>query len=174
MTGPLPPLLDSVVSGGTPERRFPRVLIDPMLLCPDKGLVLPTTLNIEQTASTARFFILSLPNNEISKKFPFAIFKALQAIGEPKSVKKMRSGDLLAETQSNIQSTSYLSAKTFLDSPLLVTLHKFLNSCRGVLSEPDLLCTSDAEILEGFSDQGVVQARRITLNKMLPLFQLNT
>ncbi|GFX81831.1 hypothetical protein TNCV_2570311 [Trichonephila clavipes] len=72
MTGTLPPLLDSVVGGGTPERRFSRVLMDPMLLCP-------------------------------------------------------------------------------------VTPHKSLNSCRGVISEPDMLCTSDAEILEGFSDQGVVQ-----------------
>ncbi|GFV21277.1 uncharacterized protein TNCV_4323171 [Trichonephila clavipes] len=77
----------------------------------------------------------------------------------------MRSGDLLVETQSNIQSTFYLSAKTFLDSPLLVTPNKSLNYCRGVISEPDLLCTSDAEILEGFSDQGVVQIRRLLLKK---------
>ncbi|GFY05273.1 uncharacterized protein TNCV_2207191 [Trichonephila clavipes] len=28
---------------------------------------------------------------------------------------------------------------------------------RGVISEPDLLCTSEAEILDGFSDQGVTQ-----------------
>ncbi|GFS95824.1 uncharacterized protein TNCV_2259061 [Trichonephila clavipes] len=69
----------------------------------------------------------------------------------------MRSGDLLVETKSDNQSTSYLSAKTFLDSHLLVTPNKSLNSCRGVISEPDLLCTSDAEIIEGFSDQGVVQ-----------------
>ncbi|GFX25510.1 RNase H domain-containing protein [Trichonephila clavipes] len=32
----------------------------------------------------------------------------------------------------------------------------------GVFSEPDLLSTPDAEILEGFSDQGVIQVRRIT------------
>ncbi|GFT26476.1 RNA-directed DNA polymerase from mobile element jockey [Trichonephila clavipes] len=165
LTGTLPPLLDSGVGGGTPGRNYVRVLMDPNILCPGKGLVLPTTLNIEQTASTARFFILSLPNNEMSKKSPSAIFKALQAIGEPKSVKKMHSGDLLVETQSNIQSKSHLSAKTFLDSPLLVIPHKSLNTCRGVISEPDLLCTSDAEILEGFSDQGVVQVRRITLKK---------
>ncbi|GFX59203.1 uncharacterized protein TNCV_937181 [Trichonephila clavipes] len=111
----------------------------------------------------------------MSKESPFAIFTALQVIGEPKSVKKMQSGDLLVETKSNIQSISYLSAKTFLDSPLLVTPHKSLNSCRGVISEPDLLCTSDAEILEGFSDQGVVQVRRITFKKdaaIIPTIQI--
>ncbi|GFU55469.1 hypothetical protein TNCV_2812851 [Trichonephila clavipes] len=71
----------------------------------------------------------------------------------------MHSGDLLVETTSAIQSKLYLSAKIFQDSPLLVTPHKSLNSSRGVISAPDLLCTSETEILEGFSDQGVVQVR---------------
>ncbi|GFW17472.1 putative RNA-directed DNA polymerase from transposon BS [Trichonephila clavipes] len=83
---------------------------------------------------------------------PCAIFKPLQGIGEPKSVKKMHSGDLLIGTTSTIQSKSYLSAKTFLVSFLLVTPLKSLNSSRGVISEPDLLCPSETEILEGFSD----------------------
>ncbi|GFY04683.1 uncharacterized protein TNCV_419391 [Trichonephila clavipes] len=77
----------------------------------------------------------------------------------------MKSADLLVETNSAVQSTSCLSAKTFLDSPLIVTPLKSLNSSRGVISEPDFLYTSEAEILEGFSDQGVVQFRRITLKK---------
>ncbi|GFW49658.1 uncharacterized protein TNCV_357611 [Trichonephila clavipes] len=42
--------------------------------------------------------------------------------------------------------------------PVTVFPHKSLNSCRGVISEPDLLGTSDSEILEGFSDQGVTQS----------------
>ncbi|GFU90527.1 uncharacterized protein TNCV_2574601 [Trichonephila clavipes] len=87
----------------------------------------------------------------MSEKSPFAIFKALQAIGEPKSVKKMRSGDLLVETTSAIQSKSYLSTKHFLDSTLTVTPHRSLNFSRGVISEPDLLTTPYAEILDAFS-----------------------
>ncbi|GFX62105.1 RNA-directed DNA polymerase from mobile element jockey [Trichonephila clavipes] len=101
----------------------------------------------------------------MSEKSPFAIFKALQAIGEPKSVKKMRSGDLLVETKSAIQSKSYLSTKHFLDSTLTVTPHRSLNFSRGVISEPDLLTSPDAEIPDGFSDQGVIQVRRITIKK---------
>ncbi|GFV44867.1 uncharacterized protein TNCV_1340751 [Trichonephila clavipes] len=78
----------------------------------------------------------------------------------------MKSGDLFIETNSAVQSKSYLSAKTFLDSPLLVTPHKSLNSSLGVISEPDLLYTSEAAVLEGVvSDQGVVQVRRNTLKK---------
>ncbi|GFT51120.1 RNA-directed DNA polymerase from mobile element jockey [Trichonephila clavipes] len=86
----------------------------------------------------------------------FAIHKALIGIGgEPKSVKKLRSGDLLIETSSAVQTKSFLLAKSFLGSPANITPHKSLNSSRGVISEPDLLTTSDAEILEGFSSQGV-------------------
>ncbi|GFW40952.1 hypothetical protein TNCV_4370001 [Trichonephila clavipes] len=70
----------------------------------------------------------------MSRKSSFTIFKTLQGSGEPKLLKKMHSGDLLVETTSAIQSKSYLSAKIFLDSPLLVTPHKSLNSSRGVIS----------------------------------------
>ncbi|GFU05708.1 uncharacterized protein TNCV_1005021 [Trichonephila clavipes] len=92
--------------------------------------------------------------------------KALVGIGgEPKSVKRLRSGDLLIETNSALQTKSFLLAKSFLDCPVSIVPHKSLNSCRGVISEPDLLTTTDAEILDGFSDQGVIQVRRITIKK---------
>ncbi|GFX10892.1 putative RNA-directed DNA polymerase from transposon BS [Trichonephila clavipes] len=85
--------------------------------------------------------------------------KAIQGIGgDPKSVKKLRSGDLLLETVSALQTKSFLLAKTFLDCPLKASPHKSLNSSRGVISEPDLICTPEAEILEGFSGQGVIQS----------------
>ncbi|GFW75347.1 putative RNA-directed DNA polymerase from transposon BS [Trichonephila clavipes] len=165
MTGTLPPLLDSVVGGGTPERSCIRVLMDPMLLCPGKGLVLSNP-NIDQISTNARFLLLSLPNNEMSSKSPFAIQKALVGIGgESKSVKRLRSGDLLIETLSAVQTKSFLLAKTFLNSPLIISPHKTLNSCDGVISEPYLLTTPEPEILDGFSDQGVIQVRKITIKR---------
>ncbi|GFU62247.1 putative RNA-directed DNA polymerase from transposon X-element [Trichonephila clavipes] len=57
-----------------------------------------------------------------------------------------------------------------MDSPLVVTPHRTLNSCRGVISESDLLCASETEILEGLSDQGVTQVRRIKIKKDSSLF----
>ncbi|GFT86619.1 uncharacterized protein TNCV_5123691 [Trichonephila clavipes] len=92
-------------------------------------------------------------------KSPFAMQKALAGIGgEPKSVKRLRSGDLLIETNSALQTKYFLLAKTFLNSPLIISPHKTLNSCRGLISEPDLLTTPESEILDGFSDQGVTQS----------------
>ncbi|GFV14069.1 putative RNA-directed DNA polymerase from transposon BS [Trichonephila clavipes] len=102
----------------------------------------------------------------MSTKSPFAIHKALLGIGgEPKSIKRLRSKDLLIETNSDLQTKSFLLAKTFLNSPVTISPHKTLNSCRGVISEPDLLSSPVSEILEGFSDQGVIQVRRMTVKK---------
>ncbi|GFU68165.1 uncharacterized protein TNCV_450231 [Trichonephila clavipes] len=104
-------------------------------------------------------------------KSPFAVHKALIGIsGEPKTVKGLRSGDLLIETNSAIQTKSFLLAKTFLNSPLIVTPHKSLNSCRGVISEPDLLTTSESEILEGFSDQARIYLLQLKLDILIAKF----
>ncbi|GFV12510.1 uncharacterized protein TNCV_764451 [Trichonephila clavipes] len=146
--------------------------MDPMLLCPGKGLVLPNH-NIDQIATYCRFLIL-YPNYEMTRKSPFAIQKAIHGIGgEPKSVKKLRSADLLIETVSALRTKYFLLAKTFLDCPLTASPHKSLNSSRGVIFEPDLMCTPEAKIFEGFSGQGVIQIRRITIKKMLKLFPRN-
>ncbi|GFW49934.1 RNase H domain-containing protein [Trichonephila clavipes] len=83
--------------------------------------------------------------------------------GEPKSVKRLRFGDLLIETNSALQTKSFLLAKSFLDCPDSVVPHKSLNSCRGVISESDLLTTTNAEILDGFSGQGVIQPDILTV-----------
>ncbi|GFU81369.1 uncharacterized protein TNCV_1380371 [Trichonephila clavipes] len=102
----------------------------------------------------------------MSSKSPFAIQKALVEIGgEPKSVKRLRSEDLLIETNSALQTKTFLLAKRFLNSPLIISPHKTLNSCRGAISEPDLLTTPESEILDGFSDQDVIQVRRITIKR---------
>ncbi|GFU43454.1 uncharacterized protein TNCV_53531 [Trichonephila clavipes] len=140
-------------------------VIDSLRPCLDKEPVLPRS-NVNGIAANTRFLILSFSNNDMSKQSPFAIHKALIGIGgEPNSVKRLRSGDLLIETNSALQTKSFLLAKSFLDSPITISPHKTLNSCRGVISESDLLTTPDTEILDGFSDQGVIQVRRITIKK---------
>ncbi|GFU36875.1 hypothetical protein TNCV_2670591 [Trichonephila clavipes] len=92
--------------------------------------------------------------------------------GEPKSVKRLRFGDLLVETNSAVQTKSFLLTKSFLDCSVPRNPHKSLNSYRGVISEPDLLCSSEAEILEGFSDQ--VRSEESLLQKKQQLFLPNT
>ncbi|GFX10886.1 putative RNA-directed DNA polymerase from transposon X-element [Trichonephila clavipes] len=112
---------------------------------PGKGLMLPN-LDVDKLSLHTRFLIISLANNEMSKVSPFAIQKALIGIGgEPKSVKRLRSGDLLIETNSALQTKSFLLAQHFLNSPVTISPHKTLNSCRGIISETDLLGTPDGK-----------------------------
>ncbi|GFU72684.1 hypothetical protein TNCV_193711 [Trichonephila clavipes] len=71
------------------------LFMDPTISCPGKRMVLPN-INIDTIDTNSRFLILSLPNQEMSRKLPFAIQKALKGIGgDPKSVKTLRSGDIL-------------------------------------------------------------------------------
>ncbi|GFV27663.1 uncharacterized protein TNCV_3523371 [Trichonephila clavipes] len=87
----------------------------------------------------------------MSKKSPFAIQTALKGIGgDPKSVRKLRSGDLLIETASDVQSKSFLIAKTFLDSTLTVTPHKSLNFSRGFISESDFCALQKQKFSKDF------------------------
>ncbi|GBN16949.1 hypothetical protein AVEN_253644-1 [Araneus ventricosus] len=123
-------------------------------------------IDIDKVSQTSRFLILSLPDNQLSKLSPFAIEKGLHALGgSPKSVKRLRSGDLLIETASVIQTKSFLLAKKFLDYQLSVTVHKALNSCRGVVSDKELMMASESEIIEGLSIQGMIAARRINIRR---------
>ncbi|GBN43111.1 hypothetical protein AVEN_100029-1 [Araneus ventricosus] len=127
---------------------------------------LPSTRTVDVISKTVRFLVLSVPINDLSKKSPFAIQKGLDGISKNlKSLKKLASGDLLLETGSALQSKAFLSAKTFLDLPVTITPHKTLNFCRGVVSDDELLFSSDEEILEGLSSQGVINVRRILTRK---------
>ncbi|GFW27607.1 uncharacterized protein TNCV_4283081 [Trichonephila clavipes] len=103
---------------------------------------------------------------------PMQLCPALLGIGgEPKSIKRFKSGDLLIETTSALlKKKSFFLAKTFLNSPVTITPHKTLNFCRGVISELDLLNIPDSEILEGFSDHCVIQVRRINIKKDSTVF----
>ncbi|GFV16476.1 uncharacterized protein TNCV_4785381 [Trichonephila clavipes] len=109
-------------------------LMDPMRLCMGEGFLLPK-INIDETATHARLLLLTLPNNGMSHKSPFPLQKSLITVGgEPKSVKRLRSGDFLIETLSALQTKSFILAKFFLDSPVSISPHKSLNTCRGVIS----------------------------------------
>ncbi|XP_055941890.1 uncharacterized protein LOC129971938 [Argiope bruennichi] len=129
----------------------------------------------EPFSETARFVILSIPDGKISQLSPFAVEKALKGIGgSPKSVKKLRSGDLLIETTSALQTKSFLQAKSFLNHPVSVTLHRTLNFCRGVISEKELLSSPESEILDGLASQGVIAVKRIFMKKGNTLVATNS
>ncbi|GBN54784.1 hypothetical protein AVEN_227400-1 [Araneus ventricosus] len=126
------------------------------------------SFNIDTLAQHVRVLIISTPNNKLSKISPLAIEKALKGIGGcPKTVKRLISRDLLIETLSVTQTKSFLLVEKFLDHPVSVTVHRGLNSSRGMVSENELVGSSDTEILEGLSSQGVIGVRRININGLI-------
>ncbi|GFW96996.1 RNA-directed DNA polymerase from mobile element jockey [Trichonephila clavipes] len=114
--------------------------MDSLMSCPGGDLALPN-LNVDKLSLNTRFLIISLPNSEMTKVSPFAIQKALIEIGgKPKSVKRLRSGDLLVETNSALQTKSFLLAKIrpYIPNPLrCFKCQRFghsQTSCRGQLT----------------------------------------
>ncbi|GFX99389.1 hypothetical protein TNCV_3023201 [Trichonephila clavipes] len=97
--------------------------------------------DIDVIAACTRYLILSLQNNELNTKSPFVINKALIGIGD-------------------VSKFSHIDKST-----------KSLNSSRGVISEPDLLTTPEAEILDGSSEHGVIQAGYLNC-KIVPTYRI--
>ncbi|CAN7977252.1 unnamed protein product [Ixodes persulcatus] len=77
----------------------------------------------------------------------------------------MTSGDLLIEIKTSEQSTALLSLNSVSDYKVTVTPHRTLNTVKGVISEDDLLESTEDELVDGLSDQGVVAAKRISLRR---------
>ncbi|CAL1296087.1 unnamed protein product [Larinioides sclopetarius] len=97
---------------------------------------------------------------------PFLVNKLIiSTIGEVADIKKLRSGDLLIETNSKKQATTLSKLSTLGTWPVSVSLHKTLNVSRGVISEQTLVQHSDNELQEEFKSQGVCAARRILIRR---------
>ncbi|GBL85166.1 hypothetical protein AVEN_149741-1 [Araneus ventricosus] len=80
---------------------------------------------------------------------PFLVEKAITAtVGDVKSTKRFRSGDLLVEVQSRKQSEQIVKLKTFSNIPITVSPHASLNSSKGVITCGELLNVTTEEILK--------------------------
>ncbi|CAN8028558.1 unnamed protein product [Ixodes persulcatus] len=96
--------------------------------------------------------------------FPKHLCPLLERTSLPK---KMTSGDLLVEIKTSEQSTALLSLNSVSDYKVTLTPHRSLNTVKGVISEDDLLESTEDELVDGLSDrdQGVVAAKRISLRR---------
>ncbi|GBL78421.1 hypothetical protein AVEN_42925-1 [Araneus ventricosus] len=115
------------------------------------------------------FFLIkrNSPSNETFHTVsPFLVEKAITAtVGDVKSTKKLRSGDLLVEVQSRKQSEQIVKIKTFSNIPVTVSQHASLNSSKGVVTCGELLNVTTEEILKELQSQGVSHVRRISIRR---------
>ena len=94
------------------------------------------------------------------------IQKGLEGLaGEPKSVKKLRSGSLLIECATERHSTNLLKSKLLCNISINVTPHTTLNSLKGVVRSKHLEVVSEENICENNSSRGVISVKRINVRR---------
>ncbi|XP_041347341.1 uncharacterized protein LOC121367293 [Gigantopelta aegis] len=122
-----------------------------------------------------RFLVISSTDDGVLNKLsPFAIQKAIVGLaGEPKSVKKIKTG-LLVECLTERHSTCLLKSTVFCNVPIKVTAHSSLNSSKGVIRCRDLEGVSEEEICQNLRTQGVTAVRRIKVRRNNDLLPTNT
>ncbi|GBN43363.1 hypothetical protein AVEN_80825-1 [Araneus ventricosus] len=115
------------------------------------------------------FFLIkriSTCNETFHSVSPFLVERAITgSIGDVKSTKKLRSGDLLVEVQSRKQSEQIVKLKTFSNILVTVSPHATLNSSKGVITCGELLNVPTEEILKELQGQGVSHVRRISIRR---------
>ena len=94
---------------------------------------------------------------------PFAVRKGFQAVaGTLKSIKRLRDGSFLVECARKSQE---IKTTRFVDRPVLVSIHKALNSSLGVIPCYKLSGMTEMEIRTELQEQGVVEVHRVTVKK---------
>lgn len=114
-----------------------------------------------------RFFVVHSTTDEpVANLSAFFIAKTIKNfVGNNFKAKKQRTGDLFVEIETKDQGTKLLFMKKIGEMDVEVTPHRTLNYTKGVISEQELLQSTDAEIEEELSEQGVIAARRITMRR---------
>lgn len=105
----------------------------------------------------------------------FGIQKLLKcAVGDVRNAKKLRNGCVLIEVASRAQAQNAMKMQNWVDTPIKVTPHKSLNSCKGVIRCRDLRDCSDEEVLEALHHEGVTQLKHIHTKKNGATIPTNT
>ena len=155
----------------------------PSLLTLDFPALPTKTLNFSATGgpsndvpstntSFARFILLApdptSSGPSLHAASPFLIEKSLKAlIGTPQGVRRLRSGDILVECSSALQSKRLLSLKKLGNSEFFLksSPHPTLNSCKGVIKCPSLRGMGDGDILAELKSSGVSDVKRLVIKK---------
>ncbi|XP_046562612.1 uncharacterized protein LOC124271506 [Haliotis rubra] len=115
--------------------------------------------------SWPKFIVIAPADGDTLKLNPFAISKGIQGIcGDVKNVTRLRGGSLLVECALRQQSVNLLSLKQFVNTKVVVSVHKTLNSTRGIIRDRARCLTdmSEEEIAAELKSQGVTAVKRFT------------
>lgn len=113
-----------------------------------------------------RYLIITSESEALKKLSPFAVEKGIRGIaGEPKSVKRLRSGDLLVEVATKNHAMCLLNAPKLALVPISVSPHRSLNTKKGVIRCRELDGESEESIAESLANQNVTAVKRIKVTR---------
>ena len=94
-----------------------------------------------------RFLIVESASEDLplQKLSPFAVQGFHTIAGTMKNIKRLRDGSFLVQCGKSAQAQNLLRTNRFIDRPVKVSIHKTLNSSRGVIRCRDLADMSDVE-----------------------------
>ncbi|XP_049523873.1 uncharacterized protein LOC125945682 [Dermacentor silvarum] len=121
-----------------------------------------------QVDNFPRFHVIHSEKTEKSARIisPFLVAKSLiETFGPGYKVSKLASGDLLLELRDKMQYEKLPKLVSFGAIPVSVTPHRSMNTIRGVISDDDLMELTETELLEGWSDQNVINVKRIKMRR---------
>lgn len=102
----------------------------------------------------------------LGKMSPFFIEKAVKSLSANiTEVKKMRSGDILLKCTSEADCNRILNATEMMGTKISASLHKSLNTSRGVIAVSELIDVPVEEILENLKEQGVIDVYKIKIRR---------
>ena len=130
----------------------------------------------EDESTYLRFLVVSSTNDSPIELSIFGIQKLLScAIGEVKNAKKPRNGTVLIEVHSKQQADKALQMKTWIDKEVTVSVHRSLNTSRGIIRCREFRDCDDAEVHNALSTQlGVIAVKRIMARKNGTLWRRQT
>ena len=132
---------------------------------------------LQSTQTVPRFLVVKSQEEKrtMADLSPFVIEKCIQSIvGHPKTIKKLKSGDLLLEVDRQQQVENLLKTTKIFDLKVKISLHQSLNSSKGVIRCPELRPCSNKEIIDNLTDQGVTVVRNVSVRKNGVLKSTNT
>ena len=95
-------------------------------------------------------------------------------VGTLKSIKRLRDGSFLVECARKPQAMGLLKTTRFVDRPARVSIHKALNSSRGIIRCRELSGMTETEIKTELEQQGVVEVHRVTVKRDTEKVPTNT
>ena len=120
-----------------------------------------------KTPYVLRFLLIHSEQEEtISSLSLFLVHKTIMSLtGEPKSIKTLRSGDILIQCAKESHEKTLLQMKTFCNLKCSVKPHSSLNTSKGIVRCPALSKVTTEHIIEFMGEQGVTVVRRITVRR---------